>query len=89
MVFQTLIVAASDLSDYWGMSPTLKVLVLFIACPILLYCINYLPVWWYGLIETIAGFVKIVFVVMGIVLMMVLNHGGELRDTGSSPSKLN
>jgi amino acid transporter len=88
MVFQTLIVAAADLADYWGMSPTLKVLVLFIACPLLLYGINYTGVFWYGLIETIGGFVKIVFVIMGIVLMMVVNHGGKLRPIMSSLSVL-
>ena len=45
MGFQTLLVAASELFDFWGMSTTMKALVLFIACPLVLCSINYLPVY--------------------------------------------
>lgn len=45
MGFQSLIMAAADLADFWGLSNALKVIVLFVACPFTLYWINYLGVW--------------------------------------------
>lgn len=93
MGFQSLIMAAADLTDFWGLSNALKVVVLFIACPFTLYWINYLGVWvrryflrtcyliltaekYYGWVETVGGFLKIVLVVGSFTLMMALNRGG-------------
>lgn len=40
MGLETLIIAIANLVDFWGMSPTVKALVVFVACPVMLLSIN-------------------------------------------------
>ncbi|OCL11297.1 hypothetical protein AOQ84DRAFT_265864, partial [Glonium stellatum] len=67
----------ATLCNFWGMSTTIKALLLFIVCPVILYCINFLGVYWYGIIEAVIGTIKIISVVGAFALMIAVNHNGR------------
>ncbi|OOF99179.1 hypothetical protein ASPCADRAFT_127747 [Aspergillus carbonarius ITEM 5010] len=53
---------AATLLGYWGLGTTWKVLICYVFVPIILFLLNMTGVFWYGLVETFGGLLKLVMV---------------------------
>jgi amino acid permease len=74
VTFSALIIAATDLTKYWGIDPVFKALI-YVLVPVVLIGINALPVEVFGWIEFIGGIVKLALVTGTIILMFLINGG--------------
>ncbi|GAB7347545.1 hypothetical protein MBLNU459_g4436t2 [Dothideomycetes sp. NU459] len=79
MAFQSLLVTAASLASRWDTPTVLQGTIFYFVCPLCLYGLNYMGVFWLGLVESVLGFVKLAFLVAMFVLLLVVN-----RKTDSS-----
>ncbi|KAF7128788.1 hypothetical protein CNMCM5793_003697 [Aspergillus hiratsukae] len=65
--------AAAELATYWGLSPTWQILAFYILAPVLLFCLNMTGVFYYGIVETIGGGLKLLFIIGVSIYLYVLS----------------
>ncbi|PWY91789.1 hypothetical protein BO94DRAFT_573608 [Aspergillus sclerotioniger CBS 115572] len=53
---------AATLLEYWGLGTTWRVLICYVFVPIVLFLLNMTGVFWYGLVETVGGFLKLIII---------------------------
>ncbi|KAF2671064.1 hypothetical protein BT63DRAFT_207132 [Microthyrium microscopicum] len=78
-IFANQSLAAASLAGYWGLSKTWQAVVFYTLVPITLTIINLAGVFWYGLIETIGGLLKI-FLVVGVSIFLYYIAGKDGND---------
>ncbi|PWY64181.1 amino acid transporter [Aspergillus eucalypticola CBS 122712] len=54
---------AATLLEYWGLQTAWRVLICYVMVPVILFLLNMTGVFWYGVVETIGGFLKLVMIV--------------------------
>ncbi|KAL1979980.1 hypothetical protein VTN96DRAFT_4845 [Rasamsonia emersonii] len=81
-VFAVQNLAAANLSQYWGLDQTWQTLAFYILAPLVILILNFLGVFYYGVVETIGGFLKICLVLGVSIFLYVIaaqhGRGGEI-----------
>ncbi|RDH15645.1 amino acid transporter [Aspergillus niger ATCC 13496] len=71
---------AATLLEYWGLPTAWRVLICYVFVPAILFLLNMTGVFWYGVVETIGGFLKLVMIVAISIYLYTI------ADNVSSPS---
>ncbi|RAH57611.1 amino acid transporter [Aspergillus piperis CBS 112811] len=71
---------AATLLEYWGLATAWRVLICYVMVPVILFLLNMTGVFWYGVVETIGGFLKLVMIVAISIYLYTI------ADDVSSPS---
>ncbi|PYI11465.1 amino acid transporter [Aspergillus sclerotiicarbonarius CBS 121057] len=53
---------AATLLEYWGLGMPWRVLICYVLVPVVLFLLNMTGVFWYGLVETFGGFLKLLMI---------------------------
>lgn len=77
-VFAVQNLAAANLSQYWGLDQTWQTLAFYILAPLVILILNFLGVFYYGVVETIGGFLKICLVLGVSIFLYVIAAQREL-----------
>ncbi|GKZ19837.1 hypothetical protein AbraIFM66951_007789 [Aspergillus brasiliensis] len=66
---------AATLLEYWGLPTAWRVLICYVFVPVILFLLNMTGVFWYGVVETIGGFLKLAMIVaISIYLYTIANN---------------
>ncbi|THY16386.1 hypothetical protein D6D00_08917 [Aureobasidium pullulans] len=87
--FQSLLGAAASLLNIWVGGDELLLYrrtIFWFLSPIVLLGLNYMGVWWVGMIETVLGLAKILFLIALFFLMIAVEYGGVGERNKRSPS---
>ncbi|THW03433.1 hypothetical protein D6D26_03497 [Aureobasidium pullulans] len=87
--FQSLLGAAASLLNIWVAGDKLLLYqrtIFWFLSPIVLLGLNYMGVWWVGMIETVLGLAKILFLIALFFLMIAVEYGGVGERNKRSPS---
>ncbi|THZ04651.1 hypothetical protein D6C95_03205 [Aureobasidium pullulans] len=87
--FQSLLGAAASLLNIWVGGDKLLLYqrtIFWFLSPIVLLGLNYMGVWWVGMIETVLGLAKILFLIALFFLMIAVEYGGVGERNKRSPS---
>ncbi|RAH40496.1 amino acid transporter [Aspergillus brunneoviolaceus CBS 621.78] len=75
---------AGALLEYWGLPTIWRALISYALAPLVLLLLNLTGVFWYGIVETIGGLLKLIMIVsISIYLYVVAGHEGEVSDAYS------
>ncbi|PYI31513.1 amino acid transporter [Aspergillus indologenus CBS 114.80] len=75
---------AGALLEYWDLPTTWRALICYALAPILLLLLNLTGVFWYGIVETIGGLLKLIMIVsISVYLYVIAAQEGEASDAYS------
>ncbi|KAN0066848.1 Amino acid permease/ SLC12A domain containing protein [Elaphomyces granulatus] len=81
LVFAAQYLNAAILSTYWGLDQTWQTLAFYILAPVGILVLNFLGVFYYGIVEIVGGFLKVCLVlgasILSYVIAAKLNRGGS------------
>lgn len=70
--------AAAALSEYWRPGQTLQIIAFYVVSPVLILALNFCGVFYYGIVETIGGFLKCLLVLgVSILLYIIATREGK------------
>ncbi|KAL2011103.1 hypothetical protein VTN00DRAFT_3821 [Thermoascus crustaceus] len=85
-VFAVQNLAAASLSQYWGLDQTWQTLAFYVFAPLVILILNFLGVFYYGIVESIGGFLKICLVLGVSVFLYVI---AAQKNLGGSDGRIN
>ncbi|GIK06668.1 hypothetical protein Aspvir_002318 [Aspergillus viridinutans] len=78
--------AAAELATYWGLSPTWQILAFYFLAPVLFFWLNMTGVFYYGIVETVGGVLKLCFILGVSIYLYVLSGQEHLGGSDGSIS---
>ncbi|PYI20669.1 amino acid transporter [Aspergillus violaceofuscus CBS 115571] len=78
---------AGSLLAYWGLGTTWRALICYALAPIVFLLLNLTGVFWYGIVETIGGFLKLIMIVSISIYLYAIAGNGDTKGIvdASSP----
>jgi amino acid transporter len=78
--FANQLINAAKLSEYWQGSYTVAIerIVFYVAAPVCIILLNFCGVFWYGIVETIGGFLKVILLFSVSIALYVVNTASKL-----------
>ncbi|KAF8848234.1 amino acid transporter [Acephala macrosclerotiorum] len=82
-VFAVQDLVAAQLSTYWGLTQTWQTLAFYVLAPVVIVTLNFFGVYWYGIVETVGGALKVILVLgVSILLYVIAAQQGDGKSSG-------
>ncbi|PWY68486.1 amino acid transporter [Aspergillus heteromorphus CBS 117.55] len=81
--FSSQTVMAGTLLEYWGLSQAWRALICYALIPFVLFLLNLTGVFWYGLVETFGGFLKLIMIFGISIYLYAISDRVHLDERGN------